>query len=91
MQQTLSSSRTARLNLSQIVRVRFPASSLEEETDFLFGSLAAVFDMFSEAELGVSLRALYVLGLAADGAGYTSPLGVQFKKLTVYRKKQKNS
>lgn len=38
---------------------------------------------------GVSLRALYVLGLAADGAGYTSPLGVQFKKLTVYRKNRK--
>lgn len=47
--------------------------------------------MFSEAELGVSLRALYALGLTVDGATHTTPLGVQIKKLTAYRKRQKNS
>lgn len=75
-----------------MVRVRFPACSAPgDETDFIFGSLAAVFDMFSEAELGVSLRALYALGLVVDGAPHTTPLGVQIKKLTAYRKRQKNS
>lgn len=87
-----STSRTSLLNRSQVVRVRFPASSAPgDETDFIFGSLAAVFDMFSEAELGVSLRALYALGLVVDGATHTTPLGIQIKKLTAYRKRQKNS
>lgn len=90
--QKSSTSRTSLLNRSQVVRVRFPASSVSGgETDFIFGSLAAVFDMFSEAELGVSLRALYALGLTVDGATHTTPLGVQIKKLTAYRKRQKNS
>ena len=89
--QKSSTSRTSLLNRSQVVRVRFPASQHGDETDFIFGSLAAVFDMFSEAELGVSLRALYALGLTVDGATHTTPLGVQIKKLTAYRKRQKNS
>lgn len=85
-------SRTAGLNCSQIVRVRFPSDACTgSETDFIFGSLAAVYDMFSEAELGVSLRALYALGLSTDGATHTTPLGVQIKKMTAYRKRQKNS
>ena len=87
-----STSRTALLNRSQVVRVRFPADSCpSEETDVIFGSLAAVFDMFSESELGVSLRALYALGLETDSATHTTPRGVQIKKLTLYRKRQKNS
>lgn len=86
-----SRSRTSLLSRSQVVRVRFPAGSASGETDFMFGSLAAVFDMFSEAELGVSLQALYTLKLSADGATHVTPLGVQIKKLTVYRKRQKNS
>lgn len=90
--QKSSTSRTSLLNRTQIIRVRFPAdASPGDETDFIFGSLAAVFDMFSEAELGVSLRALYALGLAVDGATHTTPLGVQIKKMTAYRKRQKNS
>ena len=90
--QKSSTSRTSLLNRSQVVRVRFPASSAPGgETDFIFGSLAAVFDMFSEAELGVSLRALYCMKLVADGLPFTSPLGVEFKKLTMRRKKQTNS
>lgn len=89
--QKSSTSRTSLLNRSQVVRVRFPAGSVPGgETDFIFGSLAAVFDMFSEAELGVSLRALYALGLAVDGATHTTPLGIQIKKLSAYRKRQKN-
>ncbi len=87
-----SNHRTSLLNCSQVVRVRFPADrSASDETDFIFGSLAAVFDMFSEAELGVSLRALYSLGLVVDGASHTTPLGVKIKKMTAYRKKQANS
>lgn len=90
--QKSSTSRTSLLNRSQVVRVRFPASSVPGgETDFIFGSLAAVFDMFSEAELGVSLRALYALGLVVDGATHTTPLGIKIKKMTAYRKRQKNS
>lgn len=90
--QKSSTSRTSLLNCSQVVRVRFPSdTSASDETDFIFGSLAAVFDMFSEAELGVSLRALYALGLVVDGASHVTPLGVQIKKMTAYRKRQKNS
>lgn len=90
--QTFNSSRTSRLNCSQVVRVRFPAGSAPgDETDFIFGSLAAVFDMFSEAEIGVSLQALYALKLVVDGTPHTTPLGVQIKKMTAYRKRQKNS
>lgn len=90
--QKSSTSRTSLLNRSQVVRVRFPEGSVPGgETDFIFGSLAAVFDMFSEAELGVSLRALYALGLVVDGATHTTPLGIEIKKLTAYRKRQKNS
>lgn len=90
--QKSSTSRTSFLNRSQVVRVRFPEGSVPGgETDFIFGSLAAVFDMFSEAELGVSLRALYALGLVVDGASHVTPLGVQIKKMTAYRKRQKNS
>lgn len=88
----LNSYRTSALNRAQFVRVRFPASSvLEAETDFYFGSLSAIFDMFTEAELGVNLRTLYSMGLVAGGFAFTSPLGVEFKKLTMYRKRQKNS
>lgn len=64
---------------------------LEAESDFYFGSLSAVFDMFSEAEFGVNLRTLYSVGLVADGLPFTSPLGIEFKKLTMYWKRQKNS
>ena len=87
----LTATRSSALTISQIVRVRFPVGSSVAggEQDFYFGSLAAVFDMFSEAEVGVSLRALYCIGLVADGLAFTSPLGVEFKKLTMYRKAQK--
>lgn len=88
MQKT-STSRTSLLNRSQVVRVRFPASSVSGgETDFIFGSLAAVFDMFSEDEVGVKLQTLYSVGMVADGLPFTSPTGVEFKKLTLYRKRQ---
>lgn len=87
----LTASRSSALTISQFVRVRFPAGSavVGGEQDFYFGSLAAVFDMFSEQELGVSLRTLYSVGLVADGLAFTSPLGVEFKKLTMFRKAQK--
>lgn len=87
----LTAPRSSALTISQIVRVRFPVGSSVAggEQDFYFGSLAAVFDMFSESEVGVSLRALYCIGLVADGLAFTSPLGVEFKKLTMYRKAQK--
>lgn len=42
-------------------------------------------------EWSQSLRALYTLGLVVDGANHVTPLGVQIKKMTVYRKRQKNS
>lgn len=89
----LTALRSTALTISQIVRVRFPAGSLITggEHDFYFGSLAAVFDMFSEVDLGVSLRTLYSHGLVADGLPFISPLGIEFKKLTMYRKAQKNS
>lgn len=86
----LTATCSSALTISQIVRVRFPAglSVAGGEQDFYFGSLAAVFDMFSEVGVGVSLRTLYCIGLVADGLAFTSPLGVEFKKLTLYRKKQ---
>ena len=88
----LHSIRTSDLTRSQFVRVRFPAGSvLDAESDFYFGSLSAVFDMFSEAELGVNLRTLYSLCLQCNGLAFTSPLGIEIKKLTMYRKRQKNS
>lgn len=87
----LNAVRTSDLTRSQFVRVRFPSGSvLDSETDFYFGSLSAVFDMFSEKELGVNLRTLYKENMVAGGFGYTSPLGVEFKKLTMYRKRHKN-
>ncbi len=87
----LTASCSSALTTSQIVRVRFPVglSVAGGEQDFYFGSLAAVFDMFSEQELGVSLRTLYSMSLVADGLAFTSPLGVEIKKLTMYRKTQK--
>lgn len=87
----LTAFNSSALTISQIVRVRFPdgSSVIGGEHDFYFGSLAAVFDMFSEQEIGVALRTLYTIGLVADGVPFISPLGVELKKLTLYRKAQK--
>lgn len=90
----LSSSRSSwsALNRTQIVRVRFPeASRLDCDRDFYFGSLSAAFDLFTEEELGVSLRTLYALKLVADGSSYVTPSGVEVKKVAMFRKAQKNS
>lgn len=83
--------KTAALSRSQFVRVRFPASGSKPETDFYFGSLSAAFDVFSEEDLGVSLRILYTAGLVGDGPAFVTPLSVEIKKLTMLRKKQKKS
>lgn len=89
----LTSPCSSALTLAQFVRVRFPSGSsvVGGETDFYFGSLSAAFEMFSEEELGVGLQALYALKLVADGVPFLSSTGVEFKKLKMYRKKQKNS
>lgn len=83
--------KTADLSRSQFVRIRFPASRSKPETDFYFGSLSAAFDVFSEEDLGVSLRVLYSAGLVGDGPPFVTSLGVEIKKLTMLRKKQKKS
>lgn len=88
----LTASKSSALTISQIVRVRFPdgSSVIGGEHDFYFGSLAAVFDMFSEQEIGVALRTLYAIGLVADGVPYLSSTGVEIRKVSFYRKRQKS-
>lgn len=76
------------LSSERFVRVRFPVGSFHGAEEFYFGSLAAVFDMFSEEEVGVKLQTLYSVGMVADGLPFITPTGVEFKKLTLYRKRQ---
>lgn len=79
---------SAALTRSQIVHLHFTPAWRGGEGDMFFGSLAAIFEMFSPDELGVDLRTLYAVGLVADGIPFRSTAGAVIRKVSFYRKRQ---
>ncbi len=67
--------------------VRFPYA--DGSPMFIFGSLAAIFEVFTEKEIGASLAALYSLRLS-EGSLFRTPAGVDIKKVPVFRKKHRS-
>lgn len=66
-----------------IIRIRF-FRPIDGETDFYFGSLAAIYDLFPEEQIGCNLRTLYRSKITETKSKVTKTCTIS--KFIVYRK-----
>ena len=78
-----------KITTESIVRVQFlnPVAEYGGQTDFYFGSLAAIYELFSPAQVGCKLETLWSAKIDALNPK-TTPKCVVSKQV-LYRKKQK--
>lgn len=69
-----------------IIRVRF-FQPIDGKTDFYFGSLAAIYVLFSDEQIGCNLRTLYCSKITESDPKVTRTCIIS--KFTVYRKSNK--
>lgn len=72
----------------KIYRVRFkePPSGMKGETDFFFHSLKAIYDVFTESQIGCKVTHLWNYGIM-DGRPYVNGR-VTISREPIYRKKR---
>lgn len=78
-----------KISISKVIKVKFlvPVAGFPEET--YFGSLSAIFEVFTPSQIGCSLHALW--GAKIDeGRPKRTPMAIISKHI-VYRKQQKNT
>ena len=73
------------LSAEPIVMVRFNAG-----TTYFFGSLAAIYEMFTPDEIGCPLASLWQKGLLTDGRTFTTAR-CTIARVMVYRKRNRNT
>lgn len=80
-----------KLTAKTVVRVRFvnPARGKEGHTDFFFGSIAAIYEMFTPEEIGCRLGTLYAANITPERFKVTPNCVVSKHRL--YTKKQKGA
>ena len=73
-----------------IIRVQFlnPVPEYGGQTDFYFGSLAAIYELFTPAQVGCKLETLWSAKIDTLSPKTTTKCVVS--KQVLYRKKQKN-
>lgn len=75
------------ITFSTMVRVRF-FKPVGGKSDWYFGSLSAIYDVFDEATIGAPLSYIYKQKLKPDN-GFASTPKCAITKQRIYRKKQK--
>lgn len=70
-----------------IIRIRF-FRPINGETEFHFGSLAAIYDLFTEEQIGCNLRTLYCNKITVNKPKVTRTCTIS--KFIVYRKSNIN-
>lgn len=78
-----------KITTESIVRVQFlsPIAEYGGQTDFYFGSLAAIYELFTPEQVGCKLETLWSAKIDALHPKATTKCVVS--KQTLYRKKQK--
>lgn len=76
------------LSVASVIRVQFFHSKDGGATEFYFGSLAAIYEMFDASEIGCRLEALWAAGI--DDTHPKATRLCVISKHTMYRKLQKN-
>lgn len=74
-------------NREQIVKVKFHRPRPDGETEFYFGSVSAIFDRFTEKEIGCGLKTLWSAHIEVGKPKITRNCTIF--RYFVYRKKQK--
>lgn len=74
-------------NREQIVKVKFHRPLPDGETEFYFGSVSAIFDRFTEKEIGCGLRTLWSATIEVGRPKITRYCTIS--RHFVYRKKQR--
>lgn len=75
------------LSAASLIKVQFFHSKDGGATEFYFGSLAAIYEMFDAAEIGCRLEALWAAGI--DEANPKATRLCVISKHSLYRKSQK--
>lgn len=70
-----------------IIKVSFPIP-INGRNEYYFGSLAAIYDMFTPEQIGCKLEALWSAGITTEKPKLTRCCLIS--KHTLYRKPQKN-
>lgn len=76
------------LSAASLIKVQFFHPKEGGATEFYFGSLAAIYEMFDAAEIGCRLEALWAAGI--DDTHPKATRLCVISKHTMYRKLQKN-
>lgn len=76
------------LSAASLIKVQFFHSKDGGATEFYFGSLAAIYEMFDASEIGCRLEALWAAGI--DDTHPKATRLCVISKHTMYRKLQKN-
>lgn len=72
-----------KITIGKIIRVSFP-QPVNGKVDWFFGCLAAIYDLFTEEQIGCKLTSLQ-----ASKFEYKATRRCTITKLPIYRKKQK--
>lgn len=77
-----------KITTESIIRVQFltPRADYGGRTDFYFGSLAAIFEVFSEQDIGCKVNTLWAAKIDVNSPKVTPQCVVS--KQVLYRKKQ---
>ena len=75
------------LSAASLIKVQFFTPKEGGRTEFYFGSLAAIYEMFDAAEIGCRLEALWAAGI--DEANPKATRLCVISKHSLYRKSQK--
>ena len=75
-------------NRERIVRVKFHRSRPNGETEYYFGSMSAIFDIFSKDDIGCSLHTLWAANIDVNRPKITRCCTIS--QHFVYRKKHKS-
>ena len=72
----------ANTTTSPFIRVHFYEPKADGKTDFYFGSLKAIFEVFTRDEIGCTLGSLYSMGFDENGRKTTKTCVIERSHLT---------